>query len=787
MGQWVSSREFAKAHSVKIDTLYKTIQRNSKCDKKICKIIGKFCPILYANGHIGGNSGKVLRIWSEPFKTQAEAEAFMESYAQERVDSLFYQKHPTLGSTQVAHPNTEYAAYLSNTDSAQSTAFIESHTQTNLTTPTTPHKIGTSNYKKERVAHNKAFISSSESIHLDTSKNEYASDDRDTDDVLSALKQDSHIHSHEVLIHTCKNPLSAFAKSTQKQQHLALEKKSIIKEWEAYKARGVNAKDFIALTNAGGQYSITLSENKLYAWQRAYKQSGINGLLDERGKNRKEQSKIKELGLEELTNKLILASRGRVNISSLHRMLHIHLDSLGKIELADFLAKRDEVISYCVLERYVKAYLKAHPIEAKIISRGEDAAVGNFLPALGQSNYAVDSINQIVEIDATSIDAIIDTSEIARALGLKVENIESWQKRFVLISLIDTYSGVCSFHISDTENALGVSRAIAKYITTYGKPKCIKSDNGSAFVSKYIKEVLMRLEIEHIKAKAYAGWCKPYVERNFARLQNHLMEWIKGYIEHSVSQRQAIEFFFSRAQRRLKRGQKSNQTNLHTLKELGQMIDIYTQSFMNNAYLERLNATPTEAYNARVDEAVRIHEYELIARLSPLERRAVNKKGIAYGGLWYQSAAMFAHTSVFVAVNINNTKELFMYDEQHRFIGVASNLDSEEMSAEMARNAQKIFYKELKARKGKMQEARAEVEAQFPQMLLQAHKKMPKTHMPKLKAINDSNLYQAKLLDEARKKAAGDGILDTTKEVKNEAQTKNIKDVSWEAAVLKRG
>ncbi|WP_334085400.1 hypothetical protein, partial [Helicobacter typhlonius] len=64
-------------------------------------------------------------------------------------------------------------------------------------------------------------------------------------------------------------------------------------------------------------------------------------------------------------------------------------------------------------------------------------------------------------------------------------------------------------------------------------------------------------------------------------------------------------------------------------------------------------------------------------------------------------------------------------------------------------------------------------------------KKMPKTHMPTLKAINDSNLYQAKLLDEARKNAVGAEILDTTKEVKNEAQTKNRKDVSWEAAVLK--
>lgn len=749
MGQWVSSKEFAESKCVSLRALQLKIQRKKQ---KIFSIDTYFFMYQYKEGI--GRGGKVLRIWSEPFKTQAEAESFMQSYTQERV------------------------AYLSNTDShkTQSSAltFVQSQhattlepiSQTQVTTPTTlttPHKIGTSSVLAQEQA--KALSCPSHFIQSAQSKTMF--DNKDDDGQLRAL--------------------DAFSKASQKDKNLALEKKSIIKEWEVYKTKGVNAKDFIALLNAGGQYSCVLSENKLYAWQRAYKRGGLELLLDERGKNRKEQSKIKELGLEELTNKLILASRGRVNISSLHRMLHIHLDSVGKADLADFLAKRDEVISYCVLERYVKAYLKAHPIEAKIIYRGEDAAVGNFLPALGQSNWAVDSINQIVEIDATSIDAIIDTSEIARALGLEVENIESWQKRFVLISLIDTYSGVCSFHISDTENSLGVSRAIAKYITTYGKPKCIKSDNGSAFVSKYIKEVLMRLDITHTKTRAYAGWCKPYVERNFARLQNHLMEWIKGYIGHSVSQRQAIEFFFSRAQRRLKRGQKSNQTNLHTLQELGQMIDAYTHAFMNNAYLQRLDSTPAEAYNARVNEAVRIHEYELCSKLSPLERRTVNKKGIAYGGLWYQSAAMFAHTSVYVAVNINNTKELFMYDKNHRFIGVASNLDSEEISAEMARGAQKIFNKELKAIKNKMQEARAEVEAQFPQMLLQAHKKMPKTHMPTLKAINDSNLYQAKLLDEAKQnevsleKAVGSDVLDSIKEVKQEKK----RDLSFEAAVLK--
>lgn len=244
-----------------------------------------------------------------------------------------------------------------------------------------------------------------------------------------------------------------------------------------------------------------------------------------------------------------MASRGRVNVSSIHRLLHAHLASLDRCDMKEFLAKESEVVSYGVLDRYVRSYLQKNPLQKLIIQKGEDGAVSAFLPALGVSNHRVNSINQIVEIDATSIDAIIDTSILARELGLEVQSVEAWQKRFVLIGLIDTYSGVCSFHISDTENSLGVSRAIAKYIMKYGKPKIIKSDNGSAFVSRYIKEVLLRLDIQSERTPAYSGWCKPFVERNFGRLQNHLTEWLKGYIGHSVAQRQAIEFFFSRAQR----------------------------------------------------------------------------------------------------------------------------------------------------------------------------------------------------------------------------------------------
>ncbi len=387
--------------------------------------------------------------------------------------------------------------------------------------------------------------------------------------------------------------------TSAKAQNVALEKMSVVKEWERARTK-MSAKDFIASTNAKGDYSIEISENKLYAWQRAYKNGGFNALIDTRGANKK--SEIENLGLKELVDSLIMASRGRVNVSSIHRLLHAHLASLDRCDMKEFLAKESEVVSYGVLDRYVRSYLRKNPLQKLIIQKGEDGAVSAFLPALGVSNHRVNSINQIVEIDATSIDAIIDTSILARELGLEATSVEAWQKRFVLIGLIDTYSGVCSFHISDTENSLGVSRAIAKYIMKYGKPKIIKSDNGSAFVSRYIKEVLLRLDIQSERTPAYSGWCKPFVERNFGRLQNHLTEWLKGYIGHSVSQRQAIEFFFSRAQRRLKRGQKSNQKDLHTLNEIALKIDEYADSFMNNAYLARIEKTPTQAYNERASE-----------------------------------------------------------------------------------------------------------------------------------------------------------------------------------------
>ncbi|TLD85771.1 hypothetical protein LS67_009340, partial [Helicobacter sp. MIT 03-1616] len=138
MGQWVSSREFAESKSISLRALQLKIQRNKQ---KIFSVNTYFFMYLYENGI--GRGGKVLRIWSEPFATQAEAESFMQSYTQERVAYLLNTDSHKTQSSALAFVQSQHATTL------------EPISQTQVTTPTTlttPHKIGTSSVLAQEQA-----------------------------------------------------------------------------------------------------------------------------------------------------------------------------------------------------------------------------------------------------------------------------------------------------------------------------------------------------------------------------------------------------------------------------------------------------------------------------------------------------------------------------------------------------------------------------------------------------------------------------------------------------------
>ena len=674
---WVSSREFAKNHNINVEGVLKAIKRADSKNKNFCRVKCHYIHFFYSQGR-GGNSGKVLKIWDEPFSSEEEALSF---YEREVV------------------------------------GMMENDVSTTSTTITTSPKM------------------------------------RGSEVVNKQIKPSIYDRSYL----------------------LALEKQSVLQDWERAKQSGVRAKDFIYALNAKGDYSFELSENKLFAWLRAYRDGGFEALRDTRGKNRSGENKIKELGCEELVISLIKASKGGVNINSMHQALHILLHKEGKFDFEVFNSKKGEAVSYSVLRRYVLEWLKANPMSKKLIERGSDAVTGSFAPAVGEARRGK-TLNEIVEIDGTSLDLIIDAREYAKVLGVSVEG--EWQKRFTLIQLIDTYSKVRSFFICESENKLGVARAIAKYISKFGKPKVIRGDNGKAFTSKDVQACLENLGITYERTRAYSGWEKPFVEKGFGTLQNHLMEWMKGYIGHSVSQRQAIEFFFNRKERRLAKGHKTHLRDLHLLSELNVILDDYVEAVLLNSYDEALACSPLEAFNAESHKAEAIHEYELSAKLLPAMKRSVGKEGVSMDGYKWVHPLMFNYSSVYITQNINNLFQSFVFDPQMNFLGEAIIKDGNDpLIAEVAKSAKREHQKRLRAIKKGVEASRKEIEEGFLEGVKKIKQSAKKPNSPKLKPLNSTMQREVKL-----KEAKASGDLERYAQVQNK---RSKKDLSWEACVLR--
>ncbi|ECS0814161.1 transposase family protein, partial [Campylobacter jejuni] len=528
---WISSKEFALKNNIDYFTLAKSVKRAKNKGKKFCYLKPNILGFNYTQGK--GRGGKTLQIWSKPLSKE-EAQLVEQGFNIEDI----------------------------------SNATITPKTTQEVLSKALNDDVLLKNSKALQVQNtNKTLTKPSENVEYNKSTKEF--------------------NAQENLLINNVNSLSLFAKASSKKQNLALQKAAVIKEWLHAKGK-ISTNDFINYINAKKIYEFKLTQNKLFSWQKEYLANGLDALIDKR-ENKKDDA-ISTLGIKELFINTLLAQKGRLNASNIHRVLNYELAKNGKLDLKDFLGKKDEFISYeCVL-RSMKKYLKENKLIKNIILHGEDGAISRHLPALGVSNWKVNTINEIVEIDASPLDAICKVDFINETYGLKGDEC-SWHKRYTIISLIDTYSGVTSFYLGFSEDSLSIARAIAKYISTYGVPKCIHSDNGKAFLSKNVKALLERLNIDYKAMPAYSGWSKPYVENKFKDLQNSLTANLVGYIGSNVKERQAIEFFYSKKERRLKKGYKTNQRRLKTLEYMRECIDDYSAYFMNNKWLDRLGAT----------------------------------------------------------------------------------------------------------------------------------------------------------------------------------------------------
>lgn len=573
-----------------------------------------------------------------------------------------------------------------------------------------------------RISDGDGFKSIKEEMYEDT----YLGDDRDS--------RDNSVHSTHN-IRSCTNAKSINSLEMGKENSDiealfndlsvddskkadALLKSKIVKMWlKAKESKGVKIDAFLSYININKMYDKRVSKGQLYDWCKKYSIGGIHGLVDERGGNK--PTLIESMGICDKVDELILSSKGKINAYNIYNRLHHSFVNQGLLTHEEFIRKEKEIIPYISLNRYVNRWKKEHPTEVLYIEKGYDAAINSKLAAIGDASWSASAINEYVEIDATTLDVFakkIDL-DLAKAIYKINENsfkdlqecrarVEENQKRYTVVGLIDRYSGVCSYAIGKSENIHTVKRAIAKYIAKFGVPQTIIGDNGKAFKSHEMAGTFESLDIEYRAVRAYSGWLKPYIERSWRAFQDNFSVNLAGFIGHSVEQRQAIEFGFSKMERRLKKGQKTNLKEMLLVKDLEDLIDRYIDGFINARWIDRLGSTPNDLFKRDGLHVKRLSALAVNARLGQLISKKVYKKGIMHDNSYFINSKIYAYDEVKIVANLNNSDEIYIWSCDGEFIGVGVRFDDGlGVSAEVAREARNYSKRKIDNARTKANEA----------------------------------------------------------------------------------
>lgn len=448
---------------------------------------------------------------------------------------------------------------------------------------------------------NKAILEEIRNPHISSGKYNNADDSVDEFQSYAITKEQEASHSLEELFDDMN------IKDDKKAD--AFLKAKVVKLWLKARDRKVKIDAFLQYININNMYGKRVSKGQVYDWARRYANGGIKGLVDERGGNR--PLLVELLGYKEKVDELILSSQGKISSYNVYNRLHHYFVSLGLLSHDEFIGKQKEIVAYDAINRYVNRWKKENPTTVLYIEKGYDGAVSSKLAGVGKADWKADFANEYVEIDATTLDLFAKKIRLDLASAIWKMNKEAFrdfeeccervkenQKRYTVVGLIDVHSGVCSYVIGRSENIYTVKRCLTKYISKFGKPLRVVGDNGKAFKSNEMAGTFESLDIEYLAVRAYSGWLKPYIERSWRSFQDNFSQNLAGFIGHSIEQRQAIEFGFSKMERRLKKGEQTNLKRMLLINDLEKLIDDYIDEFINRRWLDRLGTSPLEAYKS---------------------------------------------------------------------------------------------------------------------------------------------------------------------------------------------
>ncbi|EGF1229254.1 transposase [Campylobacter jejuni] len=506
--------------------------------------------------------------------------------------------------------------------------------------------------------------------------------------------------------------------------------------------------------------------------RKAYKENGILGLVDTRGFHRKDKTKLSTWMQEYALREYRTFGAGGFNFTELWWQIHKEAAQKESYDFIGFdLGKVKPLFSVKTLQNFIKNYYKDKPLEHCIITQGLDKAKSKFLPAQGNQRELYDMKNMCWQIDSSPADIIVRDDE----------TLEPFRPH--ILSVVDVFSGMGVATLVSKSNSLSLTRLLWKAIDKFGKPDMIKGDNGKDYLSKDFQSLLDGLNITYDAAIAYAGEQKALVERRFGTLQHAGISKMHGYIGNNLAKREMIEQKTPKKERKAKDEygftKKTNQKLLLTFSEACEFLEAEVIKWnMSKVRRKKGVKTPLELWNSCDRAIVKISYEEFLFNAGNKEIRVVNKKGILFQDRVYKSANLpSVGTKVKCVQNIDNVKELFIYDLSGNFLCLALDESIAKLSKESFKMLKKGYESEIKAIKEVLK--KDEITA-FTKLNIKADlndlKNVFENSLAEVKEVHQKSLAKESLktqreLEKIKNNANADElILNAKKEIKNDEE-----------------
>lgn len=408
---------------------------------------------------------------------------------------------------------------------------------------------------------------------------------------------------------------------------------------KAYKADEITVEPWVR------QVQPACSRPRLYEWEKANKEHGIDALAGDKGKGRRATGAIDtQPELYEYIVGMIVAHP------------HIKMKVLFKSMNAEFAKTDTNLVGLRTLERWVEKW-KQDNQQVFCAVTSPDKWKNKFMSAMGSASEHVVALNQLWEFDSTPADLMLTDG------------------RHSILGVIDVYSRRTIFIVMPTSDSKGVAKVIRRAILEWGVPHTAKTDNGADYKSKWIKHVFKALGIEQEFCPPFQGWKKPHIERVFKTFSHDIAEVLPGFIGHNVSERQLIESRKSFSDRLF------NKDQLIEVKMSSAELQLFCDRWLEHEYHTRehtsLKCSPAEQVRSW-DGAIRTVSNERLLDVllsEPAGTRTIRKDGISLNGGIYIHAELAAHVGETVSVFYDEADmgRIYVYNADGDFLCTAED------------------------------------------------------------------------------------------------------------------